>query len=316
MNWCPETEKNEIIANLKKEIPEISSKYFYDRKGSLLFDDITRLPEYYPTRSETEIFSRHGSEIADQIGAGYAVIEPGAGSCEKAKRLCDLIQPSRFLAIDISSDFLQASAEALRRHFSALPVEILAADLSRPIQIPSEFPRSKRLVFYPGSSIGNFYPQQATELLSRFRALLDEDGALLIGVDLLKNKETLEAAYDDKAGVTAEFNRNILNHINQLITSDFDLSQWKHVAFFNAPESRIEMHLQAVQDCVVRWPGGEISFSEGMRIHTENSYKYSRDSILRLLENAGFSGHKIWLDDNEWFAVVLARPDVVINRMH
>ena len=237
--------------------PEISPKYFYDSKGSSLFEDITQLAQYYPTRSERAIFTKYGADIAAQTGAGCAVIEPGAGSCEKAKQLCELIRPSRFLAIDISSDFLQASAAALRRHFSSFPIDSLVADLSRPIQISIEFPRSKRLIFFPGSSLGNFHPQQATDLLSRFRDLLDADGALLIGIDLQKEKSILEAAYDDKAGITAEFNRNILSHINHLISSDFDLSHWKHVAFFNAAESRIEMHLQATRDCLVHWPGGE-----------------------------------------------------------
>ena len=311
-----QAEKDEIISGLTKIIPEISPKYFYDSTGSQLFEEITQLAEYYPTRSEKAIFAQHGEDIAAQIGAGCALIEPGAGSCEKAKKLCELIRPSQFLAIDISRDFLQESAEMLRRHFSSFPIDILVADLGSPIQIPIEFPREKRLVFYPGSSLGNFHPEQATELLSRFRELLDVDGALLIGVDLQKERAILEAAYDDKAGITAEFNLNILSHINHLISSDFDLSDWKHVAFFNAAESRIEMHLQTVRDCLVRWPGGERFFSEGMRIHTENSYKYTRESLLDLLKNAGFSNTQIWLDDNQWFAVVLARPDLAMRGTH
>lgn len=309
-------EKDEIISGLTKIIPEISPKYFYDSTGSQLFEEITQLVEYYPTRSEKAIFAKHGEDIAAQIGADCVLIEPGAGSCEKAKQLCELIQPSQFLAIDISRDFLQESAEMLRRHFPSLPIDILVADLGSPIQIPIEFPSSKRLVFYPGSSLGNFHPQQATELLSRFHELLDADGALLIGVDLQKEKAILEAAYDDQTGITAEFNRNILSHINHLISSDFDLSDWKHVAFFNAAESRIEMHLQAIRDCQVCWPGGGRLFREGMRIHTENSYKYTRESLLQLLKNAGFSEAQIWLDDNQWFAVVLARPDVTIHGIH
>ncbi len=308
MTESPLSPVQEIVQGLLQATARIAPKYFYDAAGSALFEDITRLPEYYPTRTERQIMAAHGADIARRLGPGASVIELGAGSCEKARELCQLIAPSHFVAVDISSEFLHDAVAQLRVALPGVEVRALAADLTTDFTLPQDLPRQRRLVFYPGSSIGNFDPAQALQLLARMRGLIEDDGALLIGVDLTKEVAVLEAAYDDAAGVTAAFNLNVLRHINRLIDSDFDLSQWRHCAFFNATDSRIEMHLQACVETVVRWPGGERGFAKGERIHTENSYKYRMEDFVQLLNQAGFAQTEVWSDDRSWFALFLARP--------
>lgn len=300
--------KLEIVEGLMQTPPAISPKYFYDAKGSALFEEITHLDEYYPTRIEHEIMATHATAIAANVGTGCRLIELGAGNCEKAKFLCELIAPACFVAVDISEEFLHEAVNGLRSALPAIDIRAVAADLSTEIALPPDLPRQQRLVFYPGSSIGNFDPTQALALLSRTRGLLGDDGALLIGVDLLKDLAVLNAAYNDAAGVTAAFNLNVLNHVNRLIGSDFDLQRWRHFAFFNATESRIEMHLVAATDTLVRWPGGERGFARGERIHTENSYKYRIEDFVELLARSGFPRTQVWTDERDWFAVILARP--------
>lgn len=304
----PLADAREIIAGLIHPAAHIAPKYFYDARGSLLFEEITRLPEYYPTRTEHAIMREHGAEISRKVGAGGTVIELGAGSCEKARALCGLVRPARFVAVDISAEFLREAADGLRGACPGLDVRVVAADLTADIPLPADLPRQKRLVYYPGSSIGNFDPPDALLLLERCRHLIDDDGALLIGVDLVKDVAVLEAAYDDAAGVTAAFNLNLLSHINTLIGSDFDLGQWRHKALFNAVDSRIEMHLEARGETRVSWPGGERGFMQGERIHTENSYKYRIDDFIDLLDRAGFHHADAWCDSRRWFACILARP--------
>lgn len=300
--------KLEIVEGLMQWPPAISPKYFYDAKGSALFEQITRLAEYYPTRTEREIMARHAPAIAANVGTGCTVIELGAGNCEKAKILCELIAPACFVAVDISEEFLHEAVKELRAALPAIDIRAVAVDLNAEIALPADLPRPQRLLYYPGSSIGNFDPTQAQALLSRMRGLLDSDGALLIGVDLLKDLAVLDAAYNDAAGVTAAFNLNLLAHVNRLTGSDFDLSQWRHLAFFNTTESRIEMHLVVATDTLVRWPGGGRSFARGERIHTENSYKYRVEDFVALLNRAGFPRTQVWTDERGWFAVILARP--------
>ncbi|HEX3140685.1 MAG TPA: L-histidine N(alpha)-methyltransferase, partial [Rhizobacter sp.] len=280
----------------------------YDARGSQIFEEITRLPEYYPTRTEREVMRLHGRDIARRIGPGRTVIELGAGNCEKARSLCEAIAAKRFVAVDISEEFLHQSVMRLQTEMPLLTVCAFAADLTQDIELPGDVPQAHRLVYYPGSSIGNFDLPQASTLLERMRHMLQDDGALLIGVDLRKDVAVLEAAYDDAAGVTAAFNLNALTHINRLIGSDFDLAGWKHVAFFNREASRIEMHLEAVADVRVNWPGGGRSFARGERIHTENSYKYEIEGFAQLLDEAGFHRTVAWTDERRWFAVVLACP--------
>ncbi|WP_084153808.1 L-histidine N(alpha)-methyltransferase [Simplicispira psychrophila] len=298
----------ELVTALQVRPASIASKYFYDARGSALFEEITRLPEYYPTRTEQHILASHADVLAQQIAPGATVIEWGAGNCDKARQLCAWLAPQFFVALDISADCLRTGVRQLQVACPAVQVRAVVADLTLDLVLPADVPRERRVVFYPGSSIGNYDPPQALQLLQRMRALVGSDGALLLGVDLLKPKRVLEAAYDDAAGVTAAFNRNILRHVNRLIGSDFDEDDWAHKAFFNVDEKRIEMHLQARTEVHVRWPGGGRVFGAGESIHTENSYKYDLHGFTALLEGAGFAQVQAWTDAQNWFAVVLARP--------
>lgn len=299
---------DDITRGLNQRPASISPKYFYDQHGSQLFEEITRLPEYYPTRTETALMQQHAADIARAVGSGRTLVELGAGNCQKARTLCRLVQPACFVGVDISADFLQAAVQGLRDDFPGLDARAVGGDMTQGVVLPSDIPRSGRLVFYPGSSIGNFDPPHALELLTHMRELIDDDGGLLIGIDLPKDVDVLEAAYDDAAGVTAAFNRNVLTHVNRLIGSDFDVQQWQHRAFFNQGHSRIEMHLEALSDSQVRWPGGGRRFDQGERIHTENSYKYPLHVFTDMLARAGFSQAQAWTDDRGWFAVVHAQP--------
>lgn len=298
----------DLIDGLLAEAPAISPKYFYDQRGSELFTAITQLPEYYPTRTEKALMERHGQDIARAIGPGCVVIELGAGNCEKARGLCRLLRPACFVGIDISADYLQEGVARLRADLPGLDVRAVGGDITRGVPLPQDLPPARRLVFYPGSSIGNFDPPQAVELLAHMRALAGQDGGLLIGIDLPKDTAVLEAAYDDAAGVTAAFNRNILAHANRLIGADFDPQQWEHVAFFDTQASRIEMHLQARRPQRVRWAGGGgRDFAAGERIHTEHSYKHTVPAFSALLARAGFSAPQAWTDERGWYAMVHAR---------
>lgn len=299
--------RQEIQAALMAPQASISPKYFYDRRGSELFDAITRLPEYYLTRTERALMRRHGRAIAEAVGAGRVVIEPGAGNCEKARALCLRLAATHFVGVDISADYLDGAIARLRAALPGLDARAVGGDITLGLRLPPGIPRERRLVFYPGSSIGNFDPPQAVALLARMRALVGSDGGLLVGVDLPKDKAVLEAAYDDAAGVTAAFNRNALRHVNRLIGSDFDLRQWRHQAFFNAAASRIEMHLEAQAPQRVRWPGGGRDFAAGERIHTENSYKHPLPAFAALLREAGFASSQSWTDARGWYAMVHAR---------
>ncbi len=309
----------EITAGLLQQPAAISPKYFYDQLGSELFESITRLPEYYPTRTEHAVMQQHAAAIAEAVGQGRTLIELGAGNCEKARTLCRTLAPACFVGVDISADFLQDAVARMREEFPGMDARAVGADMTRGVTLPSDIPRSGRLVFYPGSSIGNFDPPHALVLLEQMRALVDGEGegeagadgegGLLIGIDLPKEVDVLEAAYDDAAGVTAAFNLNILAHVNRLIGSNFDPTQWRHLAFFNTLQSRIEMHLQAMHPLQVRWPGGGVrDFAAGECIHTENSYKYTLPAFTDLLARAGFSRARAWTDPRGWFAVVHAQP--------
>ena len=304
----PRTETDDITQGLRQRPARISPKYFYDQHGSRLFEAITELPEYYPTRTENALMQQHAADIARAVGTGRTLIELGAGSCQKARALCKLVQPACFVGVDISADYLSEAVAGLQNEFPGLDARALGGDMTQGVELPPDIPRTGRLVFYPGSSIGNFDPPHALELLAHMRDMVDDDGGLLIGIDLPKEVAVLEAAYDDAAGVTAEFNRNVLRHVNRLIGSDFDLAQWQHRAFFNHQASRIEMHLEATADADVRWPGGGRRFEQGERIHTENSYKYPLPVFTDMLARAGFSEAQAWTDERGWFAVVHARP--------
>ncbi len=302
----PAALRADLLRELAARPAVVSSKYFYDALGSSLFAAITRLPEYYPTRTEAAIFVRHVDEIAAQLPAGLTLVDIGAGNCEKAASLLRPFRIGRYVAVDISVDFLGDSLSRLQLQHPELPMLAVGTDFSRRLRLPAAIGDGPRLLFYPGSSIGNFTPAQALDFLRQLRQAA-QAGWLLIGVDLLKPAAILEAAYDDPLGVTAAFNRNLLLHLNQLIGSDFTLADWRHVAFFDAAQSRIEMHLEARRSLAVHWPGGERAFAAGERIHTENSYKWRSADFSALLGDAGFSGIRHWSDERGWFALFLAQ---------
>ncbi|WP_139841809.1 MULTISPECIES: L-histidine N(alpha)-methyltransferase [unclassified Janthinobacterium] len=297
----------EISAGLLARDAWTSPKYLYDALGSKLFEAICALPEYYPTRTEAAIFARHGAEIAHAVGPGSTLIDLGAGNCAKAASLFPLLHPAQYVAVDISYDFLSESLSRLQQRFPHIEMTGLGLDFSSRLDLPDSVREARRLFFYPGSSIGNFAPEQATAFLRRLRANADGDGGLLIGVDLIKEDAILDAAYDDALGVTAAFNLNMLRHVNGLIGADFDVRAWQHQGFFNADENRVEMHLEARSEQVVHWKGGQRRFAKGERIHTEDSYKYTRATFVGLLEQAGFSTVQVWTDPQQWFAVIYAR---------
>ena len=295
-------------AALLRPSASASPKFFYDQLGSCLFEAITELPEYYPTRTEAAIFAAHGAAMGRAVGGGATLVDLGAGNCVKATRLFPLLEPNQYVAVDISVDFLHDALRRVQREYPALDVVGLGLDFSQSFELPPGLVEHRPAFFYPGSSIGNFTPDEALAFLKRVRKQA-EGGGLLIGVDLVKPAAVLEAAYDDALGVTAAFNLNLLRHLNQLIGADFEPRQWRHIGLYNAPQSRIEMHLEARTALSVRWPGGERAFAAGERIHTENSCKYTVDGFAVLLQQAGFAKPRHWIDERGWFAVFWAGAD-------
>ncbi|HEY9237920.1 MAG TPA: L-histidine N(alpha)-methyltransferase [Burkholderiaceae bacterium] len=298
-------ERREIEAGLRSEPAHASPKYFYDRLGSHLFEAITELPEYYPTRTEAAIFAVHGAAMAERIGAGATLVDLGAGNCAKATRLFPLLEPGRYIAVDISVDFLHDALNRVQRAHPALDVVGLGQDFSSTLDLDDELLGARAVFFYPGSSIGNFTPDEALGFLQRIRRQA-HGGGLLIGVDLVKPAAILQAAYDDALGVTAAFNLNVLRQLNRLIGSDFAPADWKHVALYDAARSRVEMHLEARTDLTVNWPGAQRAFRAGERLHTENSCKYTVETFTALLRAAGFAAPEHWTDERGWFGVFWA----------
>ena len=304
--------RQEMVDGLLQPQAAIAPKFFYDALGSRLFEAITELPEYYPTRTEAAIFGEHLPAIRHALGSDFTLIDLGCGSCAKAGKLFHAgALPARYVAVDISVDFLRDSLQKLKRELPAIDMLGLGLDFTDELQLPESLPMQGRMFFYPGSSIGNFSPPEARAFLKRLAGQMDATGGLLIGVDLIKDKAILDAAYDDALGVTAAFNRNLLRNVNALLDADFAIGDWKHVAFFNETEARIEMHLEAQRELDVRWPdenrGGIRHFAAGERIHTENSYKYSPEKFTNLLTGAGFTDIRMWTDPRAWFALFFAR---------
>ena len=302
----------ELAHELNAAQAVVQPKYFYDALGSKLFEAITALDEYYPTRVEASIFESAHSEMAAALQhhgiTKPCLIDLGAGNCAKAAWLMPHLLPNQYVPVDISVDFLRDAAGQLQKAFPALDIVGVGMDFSSALELPKEVQREDRVFFYPGSSLGNFGPDQALQFLKRIADPAQGNArGLLLGIDLVKDSQTLQAAYDDALGVTAAFNKNMLLNINRFLGADFDVRQWEHVALFNEAESRIEMHLQAVCDLTVRWPGSERHFKSGERIHTESSYKYTLGdtpgSMTDLLKQAGFKQVKCWTDPKSWFAV-------------
>ncbi|MBS0446182.1 MAG: L-histidine N(alpha)-methyltransferase [Proteobacteria bacterium] len=298
-------DRTALQAGLLRTPASVSPKYFYDRLGSRLFEAITELPEYYPTRTEAAIFAAHGAAMAQCAGSGATLVDLGAGNCAKAASLFPLLEPSRYVAVDISVDFMRDALRDVQREYPQIAMTGVGMDFTRSIELPAGLIDKRPLFFYPGSSIGNFTPADALAFLRRVRAQAG-GGGLLIGVDLVKSRVLLERAYDDELGVTAAFNLNLLRHVNAQIGSDFHPADWRHVALFDEAASRIEMHLEARRDLTVRWPNGQRGFRAGERMHTENSYKYTPAGFAALLAEAGFAPGERWVDPNGWFAVFWA----------
>jgi L-histidine Nalpha-methyltransferase len=294
-----------VVAGLMDESPWVPPKYLYGPLGSRLFEAITELPEYYPTRTERALLEQCRDSVARAAGPEPTLIDLGAGNCEKARSLFQSLKPRQYVAVDMSVEFLRHSMSHLQRDFPHLEMLGIGIDFTAGLRLPDAVRRENRLFFYPGSSIGNFTPQESLAFLAGIRAQCAGafGGGLLIGVDLVKSESILQAAYDDALGVTAAFNLNLLNNVNALIDSDFALGDWKHYALYNAPLSRIEMHLEARRDTTVRWPGGARAFAKVQRIHTENSYKYALEDFKALLRRAGFREVRAWTDKNDWFAL-------------
>jgi dimethylhistidine N-methyltransferase len=306
----------ELDAGLRARDACISPKFLYDALGSKLFEAICELPEYYPTRTEAAIFGRHGGEIARAVGHGTTLIDLGAGNCAKAARLFPLLHPAQYVPVDISAGFLQEAVARLQQRFRHIEMNPLGMDFSGgDWQLPDTVRHERRLFFYPGSSIGNFTPDDALAFLRRVRAQCGADGGILIGIDLAKDSAVLDAAYDDALGVTAAFNLNVLRHANRLLGADFDIRAWRHHGFYNERMGRVEMHLEARSAQQVRWQGGSRRFEAGQRIHTENSYKYRPSDAVGLLEQAGFAAAGVWTDERSWFAVIHARA-IAPGAMH
>ncbi|MCK9382404.1 MAG: L-histidine N(alpha)-methyltransferase [Sulfuritalea sp.] len=304
--------RRELAAGLLQPQAYIAPKFFYDALGSRLFEAITELPEYYPTRTEAAIFIEHLPAIRQALGEDFTLIDLGCGSCVKAGKLFHAgVLPTRYVAVDISVDFLRDSLQHLQRELPAIEMMGIGLDFTHELQLPDELPPERRMFFYPGSSIGNFSPPEAGLFLQRLAAQMDSSGGLLIGVDLIKDHALLDAAYDDQLGVTAAFNRNLLRHVNARLDADFDIGDWQHVAFYNAVETRIEMYLKARRALSASWPdaaGRSLRhFAAGERIHTENSYKYSPQGFTALLASAGFADIQLWTDPRAWFALFFAR---------
>jgi L-histidine N-alpha-methyltransferase len=298
-------ERAEIIAGLKAPQKRISPKYFYDQRGSELFDAICTLPEYYPTRTEFGIMERYLPEIADLVGPGAAVIEFGAGSSAKARRLlAALHEPVAYVPVEISGEYLNGQAEELARDFPDVSVVPVVADFTKPFDLPVHPTMPQRnLVFFPGSTIGNFTRSDARGLLEIMRQEAKPGGTLLVGVDLLKDVRILEAAYNDVQGVTAEFNRNVLCHLNAALGADFESEQFVHEAVYDERRERIEMRLISTTDQVVHIDGEEIRFAGGEHIVTEYSHKYSIEGFSGLARQAGLTPEAFWTDPDELFSV-------------
>ncbi len=298
--------RDDVLAGLSASIPAVPARWLYDRTGSELFDAITRLPSYYPTRTETALLRSIMPEAAARIPKGAAVVEFGAGSATKTPILLRAIAPAAYIPVDISGDYLKESAAQLSVRFPALPVMPVVADFTRPFSLPDVVAELPKLGFFPGSTIGNFVPRSATDLLRHFRELLGTGAYLLIGMDRVKPIERLIAAYDDPGGVTARFNLNLLERINRELDGTIPADAFRHEARWNDILSRIEMHLVATRDIEFTVAGQPFAVKQGASIHSENSHKYGRRGGRVLLLAGGWTPLAEWTDLAGDFAVILA----------
>jgi len=301
--------RDDVLAGLAAPIPAVPARWLYDRRGSELFEQITRLPEYYPTRTETALLERHAGDIAAALDPGEAVVEFGSGSSAKTPILLRAVRPAAYVPIDISGDFLRESARALQAEFPDLPIHAVEADFTRSLALPAAVAGMPRLGFFPGSTIGNFVPRSAVDFLRAMKATLGEGSRLVIGMDRIKDVGVLTRAYDDSAGVTAAFNLNLLHRINAELGADVAVEAFRHRALWNDALSRIEMHLEAVRDVSFTIAGRVFSFKAGETIHTENSHKYGHRDGRLLLRAAGWGVIDEWTDEADHFSILLAEAE-------
>ena len=307
----PQTQafRDDVLEGLSAPVPAVPARWLYDRRGSELFDEITRLPDYYPTRTETALLTSIMPEIAERTAKDAAVVEFGAGSATKTPILLEAIRPAAYVPVDISGDYLEQSAAELQSRFPSLHVIPVVADFARPFSLPDAIAHLPKLGFFPGSTIGNFVPWTATDLLRHFRALLGPGARLLIGMDRVKPVGRLLAAYDDPQGVTARFNLNLLERINRELDGDIPAGAFRHEARWNDILSRIEMHLVATRDVAFSISGRPFGFAKGSSIHTENSHKYGRRGARVLLLAGGWTPLAEWSDQAQDFSIVLAEAE-------
>ena len=298
--------RDDVFEGLSREQKELPCKYFYDDRGSELFNTICGLDEYYPTRTETALLQAHGREMADLIGPGVCLIEFGCGSLLKTRLLLDALRsPAAFVPIDISADHLLQSAAGLAADYPNLEVLPVVADFTRPVKLPDKARKASenRIGFFPGSTIGNFDHAGAADFLATVADMVGGGGALLIGVDLKKDEDILVRAYDDAQGVTAAFNRNVLERINRELGGCFDIETFRHRALYNGAEGRIEMHLVSEKDQTVTVHDRDFTFTEGETIHTEDSYKYHVEEFSSFAARAGFCSARTWVDGDGLFSL-------------
>jgi len=300
-----ESFRDAVLCGLGRPRKSIPCKFFYDTRGSWLFEEICRLPEYYPTRTEIAILGENSDEIAAQMGSHCRLIEFGSGASQKVRILLEALdRPAAYVPVDISREHLRDAANSLAEDFPSVPVVAVCADYTRPFALPPlPGARGKRVGFFPGSTIGNFEPDAAVAFLANYASVLGPGGEMLIGVDLKKDQEILEAAYNDRAGVTAAFNLNLLERINRELDGDIDIDRFEHVAFYNEAEGRVEIYIRSQTDQQAQIAGRHFRFAAGELIHTEYSYKYSVRDFRSLAADAGFRPVDTWMDPAGLFSV-------------
>lgn len=300
--------RDDLIEALSRSPKSISPKWFYDEAGSALFEEITALEEYYPTRTETALLRAIAQQLTAEIPDDAVLVEFGSGASAKTRVLLDAApQISAYVPLDISVEALETAAGSIRDAYPELEVQPIAGDFTRPMTLPPLLDQRPRVGFFPGSTIGNFGPEAAREFLRQVRALLGEDAAFIVGADLVKDEDTLVSAYDDAEGVTAAFNLNLLERANREAGADFKPTAFMHRAIWDAAQSRIEMHLVSLIDQAVRIGGWHFRFEEGETLHTENSYKFTLDGFSALAAESGWTIGRRWVSPPPEFAVFLLR---------
>lgn len=298
----------DVLSGLTAKDKWISSKWLYDQAGSQLFEDITKTEDYYPTRTEAAIFRTMMDELADITGTGGGVAEYGSGASVKTRLLLDAVKPQLYVPLDIAGEFMEEAVAELSEAYPDLAIAPVVADFTQPVTLPDAFNRlERRLGFFPGSTIGNFEAGKAGEFLGRVHQTLDDGAYFLVCADLVKDRDVLRRAYDDSDGVTAAFNLNLLTRFNRELGADFDETAFHHEAVWNEERSRIEMHLVSDKDQTVHIAGQDIGFAKGEHIHTENSHKYTPDTMKTMAEGAGWTVDKVWTDERDWFGVFLLK---------